>query len=146
MCMRAGNVNSQEGKAHAIASVNGNTRECRSHDHLGCGQSAGQDRQGDVLGATLVTGRIGSVSGKPSPAVFQPAPSCTQVGYTSASPKAAQPPAGIIIYANGQVAAVYTTQNNKPGTMQYLHRDNLGSTDAITNPVGRVVARFSYHA
>jgi len=50
------------------------------------------------------------------------------------------------IYANGQVIAVYSTQNNTQGTVQYLHRDHLGSVDTITNDSGQVIARLSYDA
>ncbi|MBA2409353.1 MAG: RHS repeat-associated core domain-containing protein [Gammaproteobacteria bacterium] len=50
------------------------------------------------------------------------------------------------IYAQGQVIAVYTTQNNTQSTLQYLHRDHLGSIDTITNDIGQVIERLSYDA
>jgi RHS repeat-associated protein len=50
------------------------------------------------------------------------------------------------LYALGQVIAVYTTSNNNPGTVQYLHRDHLGSIDAMTDANGQVIARYSYDA
>jgi len=51
------------------------------------------------------------------------------------------------IYANGKVAAMYTkpqTHSFNFSRTQYLHYDNLGSVDAITNNLGDVEQRMAY--
>lgn len=48
------------------------------------------------------------------------------------------------IRAAGRTVAIYTARSNNANDLRYLHRDHLGSVDAITNETGSVVERFSY--
>ena len=54
------------------------------------------------------------------------------------------------IYADGQLITIHskTTANNSqlPDETRYLHRDNLGSIDTITDGRGNIVERLSYDA
>nr|VFK68664.1 MAG: hypothetical protein BECKUNK1418G_GA0071005_12571 [Candidatus Kentron sp. UNK]VFK73685.1 MAG: hypothetical protein BECKUNK1418H_GA0071006_12521 [Candidatus Kentron sp. UNK] len=54
------------------------------------------------------------------------------------------------IYADGQLAAIHikTEQGGvpQPDETRYLHRDNLGSIDTITDGRGNIVERMSYEA
>ncbi|MCL6270738.1 FG-GAP-like repeat-containing protein [Sansalvadorimonas sp. 2012CJ34-2] len=52
------------------------------------------------------------------------------------------------IYADGEIQAIQVKETQdgvaKADQTRYLHRDNLGSIDTITNAVGTVVERMSY--
>jgi len=54
------------------------------------------------------------------------------------------------IYAGGKVVAIHETSTKanvaQPEKTNYLHTDNLGSTDTITNSAGVVVERMGYAA
>jgi RHS repeat-associated protein len=54
------------------------------------------------------------------------------------------------IYADGQLIAIHTKAKEdgvkKPDETRYLHRDNLGSIDTITDGKGSVVERMSYQS
>ena len=51
------------------------------------------------------------------------------------------------IYGGDGVAAIYRiTGTTTPGTMYYIHKDNLGSFDKVTNSSGAVVDSYSFDA
>ena len=51
------------------------------------------------------------------------------------------------IYGGDGVAAIYRiTGTTTPGTMYYIHKDNLGSFDKVTNSSGTVVDSYSFDA
>nr|VFJ59838.1 MAG: RHS repeat-associated core domain-containing protein [Candidatus Kentron sp. DK] len=54
------------------------------------------------------------------------------------------------IYADGQLAAIHIKTEQagvpQPDETRYLHRDNLGSIDTITDGRGNIVERMSYEA
>jgi len=47
---------------------------------------------------------------------------------------------------NGSTFAVYTTQASKPAQTRYLHKDHLGSTEAISDDNGALAERLSFDA
>jgi len=60
-------------------------------------------------------------------------------------------PSGVIehkhyILAGGDAIAIRTLRSNSANDTRYLHKDHLGSVDAITNESGTVVQRLSYDA
>jgi RHS repeat-associated protein len=50
------------------------------------------------------------------------------------------------IMAGADVVAIRTLRNNNTSDIRYLHKDHLGSVDAITDESGGVVQRLSYDA
>ncbi len=50
------------------------------------------------------------------------------------------------IVAGSALVAVHTTRNGEPDRTRYLHKDHLGSIDAITDESGAVVERLSFDA
>nr|VFJ66174.1 MAG: RHS repeat-associated core domain-containing protein [Candidatus Kentron sp. DK] len=54
------------------------------------------------------------------------------------------------VYADGQLAAIHIKTEEagipRPDETRYLHRDNLGSIDTITDGRGNIVERMSYEA
>lgn len=60
-------------------------------------------------------------------------------------------PSGVIEYkhyimAGTEAVAIRTLRSNSANDTRYLHKDHLGSVDAITNEAGAVVLRLSYDA
>ncbi|MEQ6340893.1 MAG: hypothetical protein M3A44_04375 [Gammaproteobacteria bacterium] len=50
------------------------------------------------------------------------------------------------LYAGNTPIALYTTRSDNTSSTRYLHKDHLGSVDAITNETGALVERLSYDA
>lgn len=50
------------------------------------------------------------------------------------------------LYAGTTPVALYTTRSDNTSSTRYLHKDHLGSVDAITNETGALAERLSYDA